>query len=61
MKYKPSFILLDHLEREGMNTLNKLFVEKKGFELDIVRTLVIKYPYILGKREEELEKYFSVM
>lgn len=41
-----------------MNNLYKFFVEKKGFELDVLRTLVIKYPYILGKTEQHIEKYF---
>lgn len=51
MKYKPTVILLDHLKDEGMNTLYKVFVQDKGFDLDVVRTLVIKYPYILGKTQ----------
>lgn len=34
-----------------MNALNRFFVEKKGYELDALRTLVVKYPYILGKNE----------
>lgn len=44
-----------------MPNLHKVFVEKKGFDLDVVRTLVVKYPYILGKSEEHIEKYFSLM
>lgn len=56
MRYKPSFILLDKQgEGEGMHLMNKYFVDKKGFELDAVRTLIVKYPYILGKSEKELE------
>jgi hypothetical protein len=56
MKYKPSFILLDHVgDKEGMHALNKFFVQEKGFDLDAVRTLVVKYPYILGKTTTELE------
>lgn len=61
MRYKPNFILFDKVENEGMNNLYKIFVEKKGFELDVLRTLVIKYPYILGKSEQHIEKYFQLM
>lgn len=43
-----------------MQVLNRVFVDKKGFNLDTVRTLVVKYPYILGKSEEHLMKYFSL-
>lgn len=39
----------------------KFFVDKKGFDIDAVRTLIVKYPYILGKNEEELEEYFTIM
>lgn len=50
MKYKPSFILLDIVgDREGMHGLNKFFVKTKGFDLEYVRTLVVRYPYILSK------------
>ena len=58
MRYKPNFILFDKVQNEGMNNLYRVFVEKKGFELDVLRTLVIKYPYILGKSEQHIEKYF---
>lgn len=62
MRYKPTFILFDlQGEKEGMHVLARYFVDKKGFDLDAVRTLVVKYPYILGKTEEELEDYFTIM
>jgi hypothetical protein len=44
-----------------MNTIYKVFVEQRKFELDAVRTLIVKYPYILGKTEKELNKYFDTM
>lgn len=62
MKYKPSFILLDfESQKQGMNAINKFFVETKGFDLDTVRTLVVKYPYILGKTIDEFEQFFNIM
>jgi hypothetical protein len=60
MRYKPSFILLDIAgENEGIRVLHEYFVEKKGFEFEYVRTLVVKYPYILGKKPEEFEAFFT--
>lgn len=61
MRHKPSFILFEKDESDGMNLLNRVLVEKKGFLLDTVRTLVVKYPYILGKPEEQLLNYFKTM
>jgi hypothetical protein len=58
MKHKPTFILLDKETSEGMNLLHRFFVEKKGFDIDLLRTLVVKYPYILGKNEEHLTSFF---
>jgi len=50
MKHKPTFILLDiDGDRVGMNGLYKFFVEKLSFDIDAVRTLVVKYPVILSK------------
>lgn len=36
-------------------------MEEHGFEIDMVRTLVIRYPYILSKTSAELTKFFEIM
>ena len=61
MKYKPSFIILDETQKEGIHVIYRYFAERKGFDKDIVRTLVVKYPYILSKDEESLETYFRLL
>ncbi|CDW81088.1 UNKNOWN [Stylonychia lemnae] len=61
MRYKPAFILFEHNQDEGMSVIFKVFVEQRKFELDAVRTLVVKYPYILSKSEKQLNKYFETM
>ncbi len=62
MRYKPSFILYDiDGKSHGMNVLYDYFVKVKGFELDALRTLIVKYPYILSKTSAELESYFQIM
>ena len=42
-----------------MNTLKEFFVKKYGFDMELVRTLVVKYPFILSKTEEHLESVFT--
>jgi hypothetical protein len=62
MRYKPTFILFEKEgEREGMLLLHKFFVEERGFDIDALRTLIVKYPYLLGKTRKDLEGYFSTM
>lgn len=41
-----------------MNALEEFFVKKFGFDIELVRTLVVKYPYILSKTQEHLESVF---
>ena len=60
MKYKPSFIIVDENEKEGIHVLYRYFVTEKGFDLDAVRTLVVKYPYILSKTEDHLRHFFQI-
>lgn len=59
MKHKPSFILFEVSPKIGMNILYKYFVQQKGFDIDLLRTLVVKYPYILQKEEEHLDHFFK--
>lgn len=63
MRYNPKFILLDHpsSHSHGIRTLQQFFVTEKGFEMDALRTLVVRYPYILSKTKEELSKFFEIM
>lgn len=62
MRYKPSFILYEHNPpNEGLLAMNRVFVDKRGYDYELVKTLIVKYPYILGKTEEELEGYFTTL
>ena len=60
MKYKPSFILMEK-NKEGVHALHNFFVKEKGFEIEVLRTLIVKYPFILGKTPEHLTEYFNLM
>ena len=56
MRYNPKFILLGENQKTrdiGIEAMHRYFVQEKGFELDTVRTLVVRYPYILSKKIEE--------
>jgi hypothetical protein len=63
MTYKPSFILqTPETERDkGIHALAKFLIEEKGYSMELVRTLVVKYPYILGKDLAHIKTYFTVM
>lgn len=61
MRYNPKFLLLEDERKTGMNVLKSFFVDKKGFQLDSIRTLVVRYPYVLSKTEEEFNQYFETL
>ena len=44
-----------------MNALYNLFVKKYGYDSELVRTLVVKYPFILSKTEAHLEEVFETL
>ena len=55
MKYKPSLILATERDKTGPHIVKKVFVDQKGFPIEYIRTLMVKYPYILSKDESELQ------
>lgn len=61
MRHKPSFILWRESQKTGMNVLRDFFVKKYGFDIELVRTLVVKYPFILSKTQEQLESVFAIL
>ena len=63
MKYNPKVILLGGVnqDKEGINALQQFFVKEKGFQMEAVRTLVVRYPYILSKSTQEFKNYFDLI
>jgi hypothetical protein len=57
MKYKPTFILFefDSPNDGGLKGMIRFFVESRGFDMDVVRTLAVKYPTILSKNEKDFQ------
>lgn len=60
MRYKPTFILFEkESQNEGFLMLHKYFVEERGYDIDVLRTLIVKYPYILSKKRSEIDTFFN--
>ena len=55
VRHKPTFLMWQDNNKTGMNALRDFFVKKYGFDIELVRTLVVKYPFILSKTAEQLE------
>ena len=64
MRYNPKFILLGETPQTkgtGINVLKKFFVDEKGFDMDTLRTLVVRYPYVLSKTTSEFNQFFETL
>jgi len=58
-RQKPNFLLYDKDSTRGIAALTALLVGKYDFSQEIVRTLVLKYPTVLGKTTGQLEYFFD--
>ena len=65
MKHKSSLILdqddASKLNARGLNVLRVFFCDKYHFDMDLVRGLIVKYPFILSKTESSIEKVFTTL
>lgn len=60
MKKKPSFVLFEkEQDNEGLKMLHKYFVEERGYQMEVLKTLIMRYPYILSKNHEQIDGYFK--
>ena len=41
--------------------MKRFFIEKLGYDAELLRTLVVKYPVILSKEIESIEKTFEIL
>jgi hypothetical protein len=60
-KYKPAFLLYEEdytRKKSGLLAVNEYLVNKRKFEYEVVKTLIVKYPTILSKTEDQLHKQF---
>jgi hypothetical protein len=61
-KYKPAVLTHDTLPENsqvGLRALKEYFVDTHGFSMELVRTLVVKFPVILSKDIAHIEGVFN--
>ena len=59
IKYKPAFLLYQEdydKKKQGLLAVNEYLVKKRNFSYEVVKTLIIKYPTVLSKTEDQLHK-----
>lgn len=61
MRFKPTALFWQDNTNNGLLVLEEFFVKKYGFDIELVRTIVVKYPYILSKTTEQLEAVFTTL
>ena len=61
MKHKPTFLFWQEDREAGIANLVELLVDKYGFNLETVKTLVVKYPAVLSKSPAQIEKIFKLL
>jgi hypothetical protein len=63
-KAKPLVFLYEEeyeKNKTGIKAVRKVFCDDLGFTQDQVKLMVLRYPPVLSKTEEELHNYFSFM
>lgn len=60
-RQKPNFIMYNQHANKGMESLSNLLVGKYGFSKELVRTLVLKYPKVLGQSDKHITTFFEYM
>lgn len=63
MRHKPTFVfsLESKNEQTGIAVLQNYFVKTLGFDMELVRALIVKYPYILSKTPAQIEAVFNLL
>jgi hypothetical protein len=64
IKNKPTFVLYEEDYKEkntGIIMLKELLCDEMGFSLDTVKTLIVKYPFVIGKTKADMQKYFQIL
>jgi len=64
IRNKPTIVFYeeDHKKgKPGIITVHRLLCRKRGFSDEVLRSIIVRYPVILSKTEEEIEDYFKIM
>ena len=60
-RQKPTFFLYDKSDELGVDAIASLLIEKFGFSNELVKTLVLKNPHVLGKPRSHIEALFQFL
>lgn len=60
-RQKPNFFLYDMNDQTGIKAISSLLKEEYGFKKELIRTLVLKSPTILGKTKSQIKFFFNYM
>ena len=58
---KPNFLLYDNDKDKGMKALGELLIDTMGFNRELIRTLVLRYPTLLNISRGQIEHFFLYM
>lgn len=64
MRYNAKFVLPESHQTSqdvGIKVLSDFLVKEKGFGMEAVRTLVVRYPYVLSKSLPEFRGFFETL
>tara|TARA_B110000285_G_C14941759_1_gene522369 strand:+ start:457 stop:738 length:282 start_codon:yes stop_codon:yes gene_type:complete len=64
VRNKPTFLLFEEeysVHNKGIKALEQVLCQEFGFGAELMKTLVVKYPQILSKTEEDMRQYFKIM
>jgi hypothetical protein len=64
VRYNAKFVLPEaHQSSQeiGIKALSDFLVKENGFEMEAVRTLVVRYPYVLSKSLSEFKVFFDTL
>lgn len=62
MKHKPTLILFEQgSDENGLKGMIKFFVNERGFDMDVVRALALKYPFVLSKQVSHFKNFFDIL
>ena len=53
--------LFDNEEKKGIAAVTEHFISTLGYNQELIRTLVVKYPHFLSKTPEQIEKTYSLL
>ena len=60
-QHKPTLFFYEDSGKLGFGALEKFFVEELGYEKELLKTLVIKYPAILSKEIDYIKGTLKVI